>query len=142
MLDQSLVSSIVFIMNRLDTKQRVQILRMLVEGHSLRATAQMANVSRNTVDKLLQDTGEVCLDYQDRMLRNLHCERVQCNAIWSFVYSKQKNISEGIEGKAGDDTLQGQAGNDTVKGGDGADSCDRGRPCRADGGGRTCCGRS
>ena len=79
-------------MNRLTTKQRAQILHMLVEGNSLRATARMADVSRNTVDKLLREAGEACLDYQDRVLRNLPCKRVQCDEIWSFVYAKQKNV--------------------------------------------------
>ena len=44
-----------FSMNKLDIKKRAQILHMLVEGNSLRATARMADVSRNTVDKLLRD---------------------------------------------------------------------------------------
>ena len=51
----------------------------------------MADVSRNTVDKLLRDVGSACLDYQDTVLHALPCKRVQCNEIWSFVYTKQKN---------------------------------------------------
>lgn len=65
---------------------------MLVEGNSLRSIARMADVSRNTVDKLLQDVGIACLAYQDEHLRNLPCRRVQCDEIWSFVYSKDKNV--------------------------------------------------
>jgi len=95
-------SSIMFNMNKLPIKKRAQILHMLVEGNSLRATARMADVSRNTVDKLLRDVGAACLDYQDKTLRNLPCKRVQCDEIWSFVYSKQKNVPEGMEGQAGD----------------------------------------
>jgi len=89
-------------MNKLTTKQRAQTLHMLVEGNSLRATARMADVSRNTVDKLLRDAGEACLEYQDEHLRNLPCKRVQCDEIWSFVYSKQKNVPEGMGDQAGD----------------------------------------
>lgn len=89
-------------MNKLNTKQRTQILHMLVEGNSLRATARMADVSRNTVNKLLCEAGDVCLAYQDEVLRNLTCKRVQCDEIWSFVYSKQKNVPKGMEGEAGD----------------------------------------
>ena len=86
-----------FSMKKLDDKQRAQILHMLVEGNSLRATARMADVSRNTVDKLLKDVGSACLDYQDRHLRNLPCKRVQCDEIWSFVYAKQKNVPQELE---------------------------------------------
>ncbi len=83
-----------FSMNKLTFKQRAQILHMLVEGNSLRATARMADVSRNTVDKLLRDVGSACLDYQDKAFVNLPCKRIQCDEIWSFVYSKKKNVPE------------------------------------------------
>jgi IS1 family transposase len=79
-------------MKKLDDKTRARILHMLVEGNSLRATARMADVSRNTVDKLLRDVGAACLDYQDEHLRNLPCERIQCDEIWSFVYAREKNV--------------------------------------------------
>ncbi|HEW79574.1 MAG TPA: DDE domain-containing protein [Phycisphaerales bacterium] len=84
-------------MNKLSLKQRAQILHMLVEGNSLRATARMADVSRNTVDKLLRDVGAACLIYQDECLRNLPCKHIQCDEIWSFVYSKQKNVPKELE---------------------------------------------
>lgn len=79
-------------MKKLDDKKRAQILHMVVEGNSLRASARMADVSRNTVDKLLQDVGAACLKYQDERLKNLPCERVHCDEIWSFVYPKDKNV--------------------------------------------------
>jgi IS1 family transposase len=88
-------------MNRLDIKQRAQILHMLVEGNSLRATARMADVSRNTVDKLLRDVGAACLDYQEKALRNLPCKRVQCDEIWSFVHTKERNLPEQERGRFG-----------------------------------------
>ena len=83
-----------FSMNKMDIKKRAQILHMLVEGNSLRATARMADVSRNTVDKLLRDVGQACLDYQNERLGNLPCRNVQCDEIWSFVYAKSKNVPE------------------------------------------------
>lgn len=64
MLAYSYRLCIMFSMNRLDIKTRAQILHLLVEGNSLRATARIADVSRNTVDKLLNDVGSACLDYQ------------------------------------------------------------------------------
>ncbi len=87
-------SRIMFSMNKLSLKQRAQILHLLVEGNSLRATARIADVSRNTVDKLLRDVGSACLDYQDKAFVNLPCKRIQCDEIWSFVYSKKKNVPE------------------------------------------------
>ena len=89
-------SSIMFSIKKLNDKTRARILHMFVEGHSLRATARMADVSRNTVDKLLRDVGSACLDYQDKALRDLPCKRVQCDEIWSFVYAKQKYVEDAV----------------------------------------------
>ena len=94
-------STIMFSMNKLNIKKRAQILHMLVEGNSLRSTARMADVSRNTVDKLLQEVGIACLAYQDEQLKNLPCRRIQCDEIWTFVYSKDKNVPEDKQGVFG-----------------------------------------
>lgn len=79
-------------MNRLPTNVRAQILRCLVEGNSIRATARLTDTSKNTVTKLLIDAGEACAEYQEKALRNLPCTRVQVDEIWSFTYTKQKNL--------------------------------------------------
>jgi IS1 family transposase len=81
-------------MNRLDSAKRVQVIRCLVEGNSIRATVRMTGVAKNTVAKLLVDIGVVCAKFQDEHLRNLPCRRVQCDEIWSFVGAKMKNTSE------------------------------------------------
>jgi IS1 family transposase len=90
-----------FSMNRLSTEKRAQILSMLVEGNSLRATSRMAKVSINTVSKLLLDIGEACAAYQDERLRDLSCKTIEADEIWSFVYSKQRNIPEELKGQFG-----------------------------------------
>ncbi len=79
------------IMNRLSKQQRIQIITALVEGNSLRATARMCDVSFNTVLKLVPHIGIACMEFQDKMLRNLSCKLIQCDEIWSFVGSKEKN---------------------------------------------------
>ena len=33
-----------------------------------------------------------CAAYQDRVLRNLPCKRIQVDEIWSFVYAKHMNL--------------------------------------------------
>ncbi len=85
-------------MNKLSVKERALILNMLVEGNSLRATARMAGVSRNTVDKLLREVGAACSEYQDKTLRNLSCTLVECDEIWSFVGMKEKNVPKDQKG--------------------------------------------
>jgi IS1 family transposase len=79
-------------MNKLPPDKRAQILHLLVEGNSMRATARIADVAFNTVDKLFIEAGQACAAYQDKTLRGLRSRRVQLDEIWSFVYAKQKNV--------------------------------------------------
>src|SRR5712664_29953 len=81
-----------FTMNRLPVEKRAAILGLLVEGNSLRATSRMADVSINTVTKLLVDLGTACALYHDAHVRGLTSKRVQCDEIWAFVAAKDKNI--------------------------------------------------
>jgi len=91
-------------MNKLPIEKRAQIIGLLVEGNSLRSTTRLADCSINTVTKLLVDVGAACSEYQDKTLRNLPCKRVQCDEIWSFVYAKERNVTEDMKeaGQAGD----------------------------------------
>src|SRR5213592_4768494 len=88
-------------MNRLPLERRAAILGMLAEGNSLRSTSRMADVSINTVTKLLVDVGAACEEYQDKTVRELKCKTIQCDEIWSFVYAKPKNLPEQLRGAAG-----------------------------------------
>jgi IS1 family transposase len=90
-----------FSMNRLSTEKRAAILGMLVEGNSLRSATRMAGCSINTVSKLLLDAGAACAAYQDEHLRDLPCKTIEADEIWSFVYSKQKNVPEEFKGQFG-----------------------------------------
>jgi IS1 family transposase len=86
-------------MNRLSLADRAKILGMMVEGNSLRSTSRMADVSINTVTKLLVDVGGACSDYLDKRLVNLGCQRVQVDEIWAFCYAKAKNVTPEIAAK-------------------------------------------
>ena len=79
-------------MNKLPVAKRVQILSMLCAGSSMRSISRVADVSINTVSKILVDAGKVCAAYHDQYVRGLTCKRVQCDEIWSFCYSKDKNV--------------------------------------------------
>ena len=57
---------------------------MMAEGNSLRSISRMADVSINTVTKLLVDVGAACAAYLDEHLVNLSCKRVQVDEIWAF----------------------------------------------------------
>ena len=80
-------------MNKLPLEKRVQILSMLCEGSSMRATSRVADVSINTVTKLLVDAGLVCARFHDEAVRGVKAQHIQCDEIWSFCYAKQKNVA-------------------------------------------------
>jgi len=80
-------------MNKLPLAKRVLILNMLVEGSSLRSISRVADVSINTVTKLLVDAGEACLSLHDDLVRDVKASKIQCDEIWSFVGAKQKNVA-------------------------------------------------
>jgi IS1 family transposase len=50
---------------------------------------------------LLVKVGAACWDFHDSHVVNVKSKRIQCDEIWSFVYSKEKNKPEGME-NAGD----------------------------------------
>ena len=79
-------------MNKLSIAKRAQILSMLVEGSSMRSVSRIADVSINTVAKLLADAGEACAAFHDEAVRGVQSKRVQCDEIWSFVYAKKRNV--------------------------------------------------
>jgi hypothetical protein len=89
-------------MNRLSIQERVKILSCLVEGNSIRATARITDTDKKTVLRLLAELGEVCLRLHDERVRNVNAKRVQCDEIWSFVGSKQKNTRPDQSAERGD----------------------------------------
>ena len=80
-------------MNMLSTQKRGFIVRALVEGTSVRATARLADVSKVTVLKLIADLGYAAYLFHDRNVRNVRVRRLQVDEIWSFVGAKAKNVS-------------------------------------------------
>jgi len=70
---------------------------MLCEGSSMRSVARVADVSFNTVLKLLINAGKVCAAFHDEHVRGVTAKRVQCDEIWSFTYAKHEERGEGEE---------------------------------------------
>jgi len=98
MLDRS---SYTLNMNRLSKDRRARVVAALVEGNSIRSTVRMTGVAKGTVLTLLADLGAACAKHHDRIVRDLHCKRIQCDEIWSFCYTKQKNVPEKMKGQPG-----------------------------------------
>ncbi len=59
----------------------------------MRSISRVADVSINTVSKLLVEAGEACLAIHEETVRNVKAGRVQCDEIWSFCHAKEKNVA-------------------------------------------------
>jgi IS1 family transposase len=88
-------------MNRLSRAERATIIRALVEGSSIRSVSRMTGAARNTITTLLVDLGKACSAYQDRTLRYLTAERIECDEIWAFCHAKERNVPEAHRGEFG-----------------------------------------
>ncbi|MGD0353282.1 MAG: IS1 family transposase [Dehalococcoidia bacterium] len=88
-------------MNKLSIERKAQVIKVLCEGNSIRSTARITDTAINTVVKLLREVGAACLEYQDKVMHDLPCTHIQCDEIWSFVYSKDKNVPEEHNGEFG-----------------------------------------
>jgi IS1 family transposase len=53
----------------------------------------MADVSLNTVTKLLVDLGVACERFHDEHVRNVRVRRLQADEIWCFIGAKAKNVT-------------------------------------------------
>lgn len=69
----------------------------------MRATSRMADVSINTVTKLLIDVGFACARYQDKTITGLKSKRIQCDEIRAFCLAKAKNASPEQKAKGAGD---------------------------------------
>jgi hypothetical protein len=88
-------------MNRTKPEQRARVLQLLCEGMSIRAIERATGVTKQTVIRLLNDAGAALGTYQDLAFRNLQCENVQVDEIWSFTYAKNKNVQNAMAAPEG-----------------------------------------
>lgn len=89
-------------MNRLSVADRASLLRMLVEGNSLRSASRLADVSLNTVMKLVVDLGAACEKIHDKIITNIRVRRLQADEIWNCG-AKPKNVTPEKKAQGGVD---------------------------------------
>ena len=83
-------------MNRLSTRKRALVLKLLIEGNSIRGISRITGISKTTILRLLDAAGRVCAEYQDEHFWNLPCHVMQADEIWSFIYAKKKTVPYAI----------------------------------------------
>src|SRR3954470_13640076 len=67
-------------------------IQLLIEGTSIRSIERITQLHRDTILRLLVLAGERCISLMDTRMRNLQCQRIQADEIWSFVGKKDRNV--------------------------------------------------
>ena len=88
--------------NVLPRSKQVAVVAALTEGCSLRSTARMTGVDRETVGTILGRVGLGCLAVLDETMVDLPCERLELDELWAFVGKKQRNVKDSDDASKGD----------------------------------------
>ena len=78
--------------NQLAVSRQIEVLSLLTEGNSLRATARLTGVDRNTIMRLSGLVGSACDRLHHARMRDLQVSRLELDETWSFVQKKQKRV--------------------------------------------------
>lgn len=80
--------------NVLPPQRRVDVVRHLVEGASVRGTSRLTDVSPPTVLSTILLMGEGCDRLHNAMVRDLDIREIECDEQWSFIQKKQARVDE------------------------------------------------
>lgn len=89
-------------MNRLSLARQIEVVALLTEGNSLRATARLTGVDRNTIMRLNRRVGDGCHRLHHARMRDLQVAQLELDETWSFVGKKQHNLQDGDPVEFGD----------------------------------------
>src|SRR5947209_16363964 len=70
---------------RLSKEKQTLVLMALCEGMPIRAAARMFKVGKDTIHRLICETGEAFSDYMDANFRDLPCLRIEMDEQWQYV---------------------------------------------------------
>ncbi len=87
---------------RLPMDKAEAILKLLVEGMSIRSIERVTQVHRDTIMRLLLLAGERSEKLMDAKMRNLRTRYVQVDEIWCYVGKKRRNVRSGDSPELGD----------------------------------------
>jgi len=73
---------------RLPLDKATAILKLLVEGMSIRGIERVTQVHRDTILRLLLFSGERCSALMNMKMRDLHINYLQVDEAWTFVQKK------------------------------------------------------
>jgi transposase-like protein/IS1 family transposase len=88
--------------HRIDMSKAVEVLKLMMEGVSIRAIDRLTGVSKSTILALLQTAGEQCRRVFDERIRDVRAHVVQADELWTFVHTKEDRMNHGDPAEWGD----------------------------------------
>ena len=74
--------------------EAASVLRLMMEGMSVRSIERLTNLHRDTILRVLVHAGAHCERFLQTKIHAVPVEDVQCDEIWGFVGCKEKNNIE------------------------------------------------
>ncbi len=75
---------------RIGLDRAEMIIKCLVEGMSVRATARLTDTDPHTIIDLMMLVGDRCKQFLDRELKDVVCDDIQIDEVWQYIGAKQK----------------------------------------------------
>jgi transposase-like protein/IS1 family transposase len=76
--------------SRLPFEKAILALRLLLEGNSVRSTERLTGIGKKAIIRMMVRAGQACERFMEKAIRDVPCENIQCDEVWSFVYCKEK----------------------------------------------------
>jgi IS1 family transposase len=74
---------------RLPVDRALSVLKLLLEGMSIRSAERITGIHRDTILRLLVLAGERCQRLMDERIQNVVVRNVEVDEIWGFVFKKE-----------------------------------------------------
>jgi len=81
-------------MNILHPEKKKAVIIGLLEGNSVRSVSRMTGVHKKTILKVLNEAGKKCRSILDAQMRQLSCDVIEADELWTFVKKKQRRLSD------------------------------------------------
>ena len=80
----------VFFGLHLEEEMIERVVRCLAEGNSIRATARIMGIDKDTVYRIFERASNHCQKVLNELPTDLHLEECQLDELWSFVKKRRK----------------------------------------------------
>lgn len=78
--------------NVLKRERQIEVLRLLVEGNSIRSTQRLTGVTKRAISRLLVRFGDACQDLMADRFQNLELRHLEIDEMHTFVAKRQVNL--------------------------------------------------